>query len=329
MWSMPLYTQSKRPRLNIVLSLSLVTLAGLTACAGRMSHPDTDANENPSQAAPVTAQLINEGQPAQAQSKPGSPDPRMSAAGMNARLEALEAKLASMNEKLDATRNSLDNFLTAHEPKKTGVSTSPTETSGTPLADTMPAGGGYIQDEAVQLYRKANILFESQKYPDANLAFSTFLEQYPDHPLAGSAQYHIGEGYFKQHQNKEALEEFQKVLTSYDRSSAVPQTLREMSEVEEGLGKSQEAARHRQQLLSLFPNSPAAQNLTAQAQTPLMSQVPATPTTPSHSAATEVPAATTGMSAAPAPTKRALDEPPPTAQTAPPSAANTGDSEIK
>jgi hypothetical protein len=47
------------------------------------------------------------------------------------------------------------------------------------------------------------------------------------------------------------------VLTSYDRSSHISHTLRRMAECEEQLKMTDAAARHRQQLSALFPQSPA------------------------------------------------------------------------
>ena len=196
-----------------------------------MAHPDTDSNHPHTQAA-TQSQAANstENQAHQPQGEssalqgansgtnpgayPGTyNDPRMSAAGLNARLDALEAKLAAMNDKLDATQHALDNFLTAHSPRMSGVTTPTSEAAGAPVAATDENTPGFVQDSAVQLFRKANILFESERYADANLAYANFLEKYPDHPLAGSAQFKIGEGYFSVARNtNRPVQEFQKVL---------------------------------------------------------------------------------------------------------------------
>jgi tol-pal system protein YbgF len=305
---------------TLFLNISFVTLAlatslAVSGCAHRMAHPDADAEDN--KFTPVQPVVAGQPTPVELPTGPtagpaiippgqsGAPqqDPRMSSAGLNARVDELEAKIARLNEKLDSTRASVDGFLTAHQPKVAGVSNSPSEAAGTPLADVSEGGAGFIQNGAVQLYRKANILFESQKYPEANLAYMNFLEKYPDHPLAGSAQFHVGDGYFKQKEYKQAVEEFQKVLTSYDRSPVVSITLRKLTEAEDALGKAEEAARYRQQLLSLFPNSPSAQNL------PQVAEVkPAAPTT----AQSETLRDQEAPRAAPA-GKRDLDQPPPTA----------------
>jgi tol-pal system protein YbgF len=282
------------------VTLALATSLAVSGCAHRMAHPDGDTEEGkftPTQpGVPTPAeQPIAVGSPV-----PGTPqqDPRMSSAGLNARVDELEAKIASLNDKLDATRASVDGFLTAHQPRMAGVSNSATEVAGTSLGD-ISEGTGFIQNAAVQLYRKANILFESQKYPEANLAYMNFLEKYPDHPLAGSAQFHVGEGYFKQKEYRQAVEEFQKVLTSYDRSPVVSQTLRELTVADEALGKTQDAARYRQELMSLFPNSPSAQNAPQIAE--VKSAVPVTPDTIQTAPVT------------PPAGKKDLDQPPPTA----------------
>lgn len=220
--------------------------------------------------------------------------------GMSARLDALESKMSAMNDKLDATRISLDNFLTAHQPKSAGVPNQASETVGMAVVSkpvSTDSESGYVNDDAIQQYRKAEILLASQKYADSTLAFSTFLEKYPDHPLAGSAQFHVGEAYFKQKEYRQAEQEFQKVLTSYDRSIHVADTLRMMADAEDRLAKTQEAARHRQQLTSLFANSPAAAQTTASAKI----AEPETAVAPS-----EAPARANGV-------KPSLDEPPPTA----------------
>lgn len=93
------------------------------------------------------------------------------------------------------------------------------------------------------------------------MAFSEFLEKAPDHPLAGSAQFYVGESYFKQKEYKLALQEYQRVLTSYDRSPVVADTLARMITTEEILKKQPEAEKHQHLLTSLFPNSPAARSL--------------------------------------------------------------------
>lgn len=146
----------------------------------------------------------------------------------------------------------------------TGIKPHPSDGVGTPLrtpAASLDPERGFLNDEPVQAYRRALITYKGKKYPEAILAFSGFLEKYPDHPFAGSAQYYVGDCYLKQGETKLAAQEFMRVLTSYDRSPHISDALKQISAAEDTLKQSQQAAKHRQQLTSLFASSPALTGL--------------------------------------------------------------------
>ncbi|MEK6704901.1 MAG: tetratricopeptide repeat protein [Bdellovibrionota bacterium] len=180
---------------------------------------------------------------------------------LTARIDSLETKLNAMNDKVTAVKAFSptlpdEDSSYAIKPKITQVTPHPATGIGV-SPKHMELDSGFINDEAIQSYRKAMILFQAKRYPDAMLAFSSFVEKYPDHALAGSAQYHVGSAYFKQGEYKLALQEFKRVLMSYDRSSHISHAIGSMVETEEKLGMSAEALRHRQILTSVFPQSPA------------------------------------------------------------------------
>jgi TolA-binding protein len=287
---------SKKDPFRIVTALAVLMPLAATAvgCAGRMAKQDQeDQQQQAAAASPATSQ---------------TGDPRTTNLAVTARMEALEAKIAQLNEKLDAERLALDNFVNAHSPKMSGVPAQAAETVGTPVSAAPLAAeteSGFINDSAIQVYRKAEVLLISQRYPDAILAFSNFLEKFPDHPLAGSAQFHVGEAYFKQKEYRQADQEFQKVLTSYDRSPHISETLKLMADAEDRLNKSQDAARHRQQLTSLFANSPAAQNVAQASPGAMNAEAPREESTMPEAGVPTAPV-TKAM-------KGGLDEPPPTA----------------
>ena len=54
--------------------------------------------------------------------------------------------------------------------------------------------------------------FRAREHGQAVLDLLDFLARYPGHSLAGNAQYWIGEAYYVQHDYRQALVEFQKVL---------------------------------------------------------------------------------------------------------------------
>ncbi len=177
-------------------------------------------------------------------------------------MESLETRLAATQDGLESTRAQVENFSLAKTGKVAGkenvkgVSPHSSDSIGAPV-DTSPSASdpeaGFVQDYAVKAFRQAMILFKGQKYPEAILAFTAFMEGYADHPLAGTAQFHIGESYYLQKEPKLAKAEYAPVLTDYDLSPYVPVARRRLSETEPTQKK------YQQLLLSLYPTSPAAQ----------------------------------------------------------------------
>ncbi len=61
-------------------------------------------------------------------------------------------------------------------------------------------------------YAAALATFRAREYGQAVLDFIDFIAKYPRHALAANAQYWIGEAYYVQHDFRQALLEFQKVV---------------------------------------------------------------------------------------------------------------------
>ncbi len=179
---------------------------------------------------------------------------------LSSHIQTLEVKLSSMNDKFEATQISLNHFINEQKTKPSPVLASPSAHSGLPIdpsltdTDSEPS---FVNDSAVRVFREAMLLFKGQQYSEANLAFSGFLDKFPDHVLAGSAQFYIGECYFREKEFRLAIKEFQRILSSYDRSPHISDALLKISLAEESIKNAPEAAKHRQLLSSLFPQSPA------------------------------------------------------------------------
>lgn len=177
------------------------------------------------------------------------------------RLDSIETRMGSLSDKVASAQSSVETLMANRKALSAPVASHPSNGAGTEpessTADNDPEAG-FLSDAAIQEYRKGSILLDAHKYPEAVLAFSTFVDRYPDHPLAGSAQYGIGAAYLRQKEYKLAQRELERVLTSYDRSPHVSDTLRDLADAEDALKLPEQAARHRQLLRSLFPHSPAA-----------------------------------------------------------------------
>ena len=178
---------------------------------------------------------------------------------LNAKIDALQSQIGELHQRLEVTRTQVDNLTSNQRAKPSGIAQHPTEGAvALPPAGDHAAEGSFSTDDPVQKYRQAMVFFQAQNYANAILAFSKFTDHYPDHALAGSAQYYLGECYFKQGDYKLAAKEFERVITSYDRSPHIAETLRDLAKSEDQTGQRESAERHRQLLNSLFPNSPAA-----------------------------------------------------------------------
>ena len=120
-----------------------------------------------------------------------------------------------------------------------GASAPPRTTTATPAP---PPVGQRPATNALQpqdIYQAAYIDFSKGSYALAMAGFREFLRRFPDHPLAGNAQYWIGEGYVSQaraatnagqaeragQELESAVQEFRKVLANYPRSEKAPTAL--------------------------------------------------------------------------------------------------------
>jgi tol-pal system protein YbgF len=89
------------------------------------------------------------------------------------------------------------------------------------------------------IYQAAYIDFSKGSYALAMAGFREFLRRFPEHPLAGNAQYWIGESHLslaRGHANagqperatqelEQAVQEFRKVLANYPRGEKAPTAL--------------------------------------------------------------------------------------------------------
>jgi tol-pal system protein YbgF len=90
-----------------------------------------------------------------------------------------------------------------------------------------PAGDAVITTapRAEKLYAGALALFSNREYPEATRKFQEFVTEFPDHKLAGNAQYWIGECNYTQRRFGDAAEEFAKVERLFPASPKVPAAL--------------------------------------------------------------------------------------------------------
>ena len=111
-----------------------------------------------------------------------------------------------------------------------------TPTTPPPTVGTRPATNALQPQD---IYQAAYIDFSKGSYALAMAGFREFLRRFPDHTLAGNAQYWIGESHFSlargftnagqadkaTQELEEAVQEYRKVLASYPRGEKAPTAL--------------------------------------------------------------------------------------------------------
>lgn len=123
-----------------------------------------------------------------------------------------------------------------------------------------PEGGEIITaaPKAEKLYAGALALYSNREYPQATAKFREFVADYPDHKLAGNAQYWIGECYYSQRRLSEAADEFAKVERLFPASPKVPGALYKRGLSLWELKRTADAQAAMQRLLDKHPQSEEA-----------------------------------------------------------------------
>ena len=200
---------------------------------------------------------------------------------LNQRIQELELKVLSLNDKLEANLKQRTPAQASSKSliKATQSQAAPQDEAGetsTPIKTKSDPEFGFSDDTSIRSYRQAMIYFQARKFPEAILELTQFLSNYPDHILAGSAQYFCGESYYQHKEYNLALREFQSVITSYPHSQHIADTLVRISEIQKLQKNPEQSAGAAALLNSLFPHSPAAAD--REKDTPNLATTPTAPT---------------------------------------------------
>jgi TolA-binding protein len=163
---------------------------------------------------------------------------------LSARVDELSSRVEALGRQVrtPAPSTSAGNGSATPAPPRVATATpaAPAPSTATPAAP--PPVGQRPATNALQpqdIYQAAYIDFSKGSYALAMAGFREFLRRYPDHALAGNAQYWIGEGYLSQARTaanagqtdkaaqelESAVQEFRKVLANYPRSEKAPTAL--------------------------------------------------------------------------------------------------------
>jgi tol-pal system protein YbgF len=106
------------------------------------------------------------------------------------------------------------------------------------------------------LYEKGYGALSQNDYAGAGAAFSQLIDTYPKDPLAGNAQYWIGESYYHRGQYKNAADAFLKGYKKYKSGDKAPETLLRLGMSLAALGQKEAACSTFGELKTKFPKAP-------------------------------------------------------------------------
>jgi tol-pal system protein YbgF len=195
-------------------------------------------------------------------------------AALTQRLDGLASTLTTLSGRVDELSANVDALGRQGRVAPGSARTAPVPPSPAPASPgpTPPAAPSRPTTGALQpqdIYQAAYIDFSRGNYPLSIAGFREFVRRYPEHDLAGNAQYWIGEGYLalaRSYANagqaekeaealNQAVQEFRKVLANYPRADKVSTALYKEALALIELKQPQQAAARLQYLVDNFPQA--------------------------------------------------------------------------
>ena len=159
----------------------------------------------------------------------------------------------------DAPKDEIDRIL--NPPSRPGAAPGPgPQVAAVPA----PASPGEVEQNPKQLYETAYGYLLQRDYGAAEAAFDEFLRRHPNDPLAGNAQYWLGELLYVRGQYRAAAGAFLKGYQTYAKSAKAPESLLKLAMSLQRLGQKDAACSSFGELATKFPSAPTHVKSTAQ-----------------------------------------------------------------
>lgn len=160
-------------------------------------------------------------------------------------------------------RDEIDRLLTAGPQTQAPPAQAPRpQTAAVPP----PVNQANAEMNPKRLYETAYGYLLQRDYGAAEAAFEDFLRRHPNDPLAGNAQYWLGESLYVRGQYRAAANAFLKGYQSYSKSAKAPESLLKLAMSLQRLGQKEAACTSYSELSTKFPSAPTHVKNTAQAE---------------------------------------------------------------
>lgn len=180
-------------------------------------------------------------------------------------LEAFQAALEKHGADIDALDQALTKMETETTAKLDALDADIKSGKRTARPHDLPPANAAGEDEGSsidlapgKLFRLAYRYFMEQEYDVAIGGFQKFLADFPQHQLAGAAQYWVAESFLRLGEFETARQEFDRLLKTYPRDDKVPDAYYGIGVALQKLGKPDEAKTRFQYVLDHFGETIAA-----------------------------------------------------------------------
>ena len=155
-----------------------------------------------------------------------------SSADVTAKVDRIDERIENTQGSIEQTNHRIDRIvqqLTQHEREiaslRAGARGQTAQPGGQPLQDQVIVSGDQTVSDPIQTYQSAYSDYQRGNYDLAIDGFREFVEQNPLSDLADNAAYWIGESLFSQRKFRDAVSQFDTVITRYPQSDKVAAAL--------------------------------------------------------------------------------------------------------
>jgi tol-pal system protein YbgF len=178
---------------------------------------------------------------------------------LNDSVDELKTRIANLNTQLQAIQSQMQNV--------NGIPAQPGGGSGgPPPVNQGPGGQAAMQmpqtsqaPPVAQLYQSGLRDYNSAKYTIAASEFGDVVHYYPQDPLAGNAQFYLGEISYRQGKFAPAIKNYDAVLEQYSGNPLAPSAELRKGQSLIQLGQKEAGVRELRTLIQRYPQTPEAQ----------------------------------------------------------------------
>ena len=176
---------------------------------------------------------------------------------LNGKVETINNAISQLSARVDKLSSDVDMRLGAleHGAAPTGANAPLAAAGGASAAATASANAPAATPN--QQYEAAFALLRQADYPGAEQALRAFVTQHPKDPLAGNAQYWLGETFYVRKNWKDAAIAFAEGYQKYPKSGKAPDDLLKLAMSLGNMGQKTNACTALQRLDHDFPQMPA------------------------------------------------------------------------